>query len=140
MRKLEIIGLAIVAATAFGVWSASTVAQSRVGKADVLAASAPISPHAIMVKLGGAARRNTGRILTERYRGFRATCFCGEVLRLLWEDPMDLTSVFAWFAQESISIAEQAERAGAARDLHSFGVAVGDCCATVQRRSTGDAI
>jgi len=32
------------------------------------------------------------------------------------------------------------ERAGAARDLHSFGVAVGDCCATVQRRSTGDAI
>ena len=33
MRKLEIIGLAIVAATAFGVWSASTVAQSRVGKA-----------------------------------------------------------------------------------------------------------
>lgn len=55
-----------------------------------------------------ASRRNTGRILTERYRGFRATCFCGEVLQLLWEDPLDLTSVFAWFAQESISIAEQA--------------------------------
>ena len=54
MRKLEIIGLAIVAATAFGVWSASTVAQSRVGKADVLAARAPISPHAIMVKLGSS--------------------------------------------------------------------------------------
>jgi hypothetical protein len=48
MRKLEIIGFAIVAATAFGVWSASTVAQSRVGKAHVLAASAPISPHVIM--------------------------------------------------------------------------------------------
>ena len=48
MRKLEIIGLAIVAATAFGVWSASTVVQSRVGKADVHAASAPISPHVIM--------------------------------------------------------------------------------------------
>ena len=54
MRKLEIIGLAIVAATAFGVWSASTVAKSRVGKADVLAASAPISLHAIMVSLGGS--------------------------------------------------------------------------------------
>jgi hypothetical protein len=53
MRKLGIIGLAgIVVATAFGVWSADTVAQSRVGKADVLAASAPIAPHAIMVKLG----------------------------------------------------------------------------------------
>jgi hypothetical protein len=54
MRKLGIIGLAIVAATAFGVWSASTAAQSRVGKADLLAASAPISPPAIMVKLGGS--------------------------------------------------------------------------------------
>jgi hypothetical protein len=64
MRKLEIIGLAIVAATAFGVWSASTVAQSRVGKADVRAASAPISPHAIMVKLGSS--------LPSEY--FRATC------------------------------------------------------------------
>jgi hypothetical protein len=40
--------LAIVAATAFGVWSASTVTQSRLGKADVHAASAPISPHVIM--------------------------------------------------------------------------------------------
>jgi hypothetical protein len=48
MRYFEIIGLAIVAATAFGVWWGSTVAQSRVGKADVLAASAPISPHVIM--------------------------------------------------------------------------------------------
>ena len=54
MRKLEIIGLAFVAATAFGVWSASTVAQSRIGKVDVLAASAPISPHAIVVKLGSS--------------------------------------------------------------------------------------
>jgi hypothetical protein len=33
MRKLEIIGLAVVAATAFGVWSADTVANSRAGKA-----------------------------------------------------------------------------------------------------------
>ena len=48
MRKLEIIGLAFVAATAFGVWSASTVTQSRLGKADLHAASAPISPHVIM--------------------------------------------------------------------------------------------
>ena len=55
MRKFEIIGLAgIVAATAFGVWSADTVANSRVAKADVAAASAPIAPHAIMVKLGRA--------------------------------------------------------------------------------------
>ena len=54
MRKLGIIGLAIVAATAFGVRSASTAAQSRVGKADVFAASAPISPHAIMMKLGSS--------------------------------------------------------------------------------------
>jgi hypothetical protein len=48
MRKLGIIGLAFAAATAFGVWSASPAAQSRVGKADVLVASAPISPHVIM--------------------------------------------------------------------------------------------
>jgi hypothetical protein len=53
MRKLEIIGLAgIVAATAFGVWSADTVANSKVAKAEVVAASGPIAPHAIMVKLG----------------------------------------------------------------------------------------
>ena len=48
MRKLGIIGLAIVAATAFGVWSADTVANSKVAKAEVAAASAPISPHVIM--------------------------------------------------------------------------------------------
>jgi len=47
-NPMRIIGLAIVAATAFGVWSASPAAQSRVGKADVLAASAPISPHVTM--------------------------------------------------------------------------------------------
>jgi hypothetical protein len=52
MRKIEIAGLAIVAATALGMWSAATVAQSRVGKAEVVAASARIAPHAIMVKLG----------------------------------------------------------------------------------------
>ena len=34
--------------------------------------------------------------------------FCGEVLQLLWGGPMDIASVFAWFAQESLSIAEQA--------------------------------
>ena len=45
---MGIIGLAIIAATAFGVWSASTVVQSRVGKDYVHAASAPISPHVIM--------------------------------------------------------------------------------------------
>ena len=42
MRKLEIIGLAVVAATAFGVWSADTVANSRAGKAEVP------TPHVIM--------------------------------------------------------------------------------------------
>ena len=42
MRKLGIIGLAIVAATAFGVWSADTVANSKVAKAEVAAASAAI--------------------------------------------------------------------------------------------------
>ena len=35
MRKLGIIGLAIVVATAFGVWSADTVANSKVAKAEV---------------------------------------------------------------------------------------------------------
>ena len=54
MRKLRIIGLAgIVAATAFGVWSADTV-NSKVAKAEVAVVSAPISPHVIMVKLGGS--------------------------------------------------------------------------------------
>ena len=38
MHKLGIIGLAIVAATAFGVWSADTVANSKVAKAEVAAA------------------------------------------------------------------------------------------------------
>jgi hypothetical protein len=52
MRKIEIVGLAVVAATAFGVWSASTVVNSRAGKAEVAVASAAIAPHAIMVKLG----------------------------------------------------------------------------------------
>ena len=64
-RELEIIGLAFVAATAFGVWSASTVAQSRVGKGDVLRRGSD-SPHAIMVKLGSSLPSDTGRILTER--------------------------------------------------------------------------
>jgi hypothetical protein len=49
MRKIVVL-VGIAAATAFGVWSASTVAKSRVGKAEVVAAS--IAPHEIMVKLG----------------------------------------------------------------------------------------
>ena len=52
---------------------------------------------------------------------------------------MDIADVFEWFAQESKSIAEQANEPEP-KDLHSVGAAVGDCCATVQRRSTGDAI
>jgi hypothetical protein len=54
MRKLKIMGLAIVAVTAFGVWSACTVVNSRAGKAEVAVASAARSPHAIMVKLGSS--------------------------------------------------------------------------------------
>ena len=50
MRKIVVGLVGIAAATAFGVWSASTVANSRVGKAEVVAAS--IAPHEIMVKLG----------------------------------------------------------------------------------------
>ena len=52
MRKIVIVLVGIAAATAFGVWSASTVANSRVGKAEVVAASAVIAPYEIMVKLG----------------------------------------------------------------------------------------
>jgi hypothetical protein len=53
MRKLEITVFgSIVAATAFGLWAASTVADSKVAKAEVVAASARIAPHTIMVKLG----------------------------------------------------------------------------------------
>ena len=48
MRKLGIIGFAVVAATAFGVWSASPVVNSRAGKVEVAVVSAPISPHVIM--------------------------------------------------------------------------------------------
>jgi anaerobic C4-dicarboxylate transporter len=49
MRKITLAGIAAVAA--FGVaWSASTFAKSRVGKAEVVAAS--IAPHEIMVQLG----------------------------------------------------------------------------------------
>jgi hypothetical protein len=52
MRKIVVVLVGIAAATAFGVWSASTFAKSRVGKAKVVAASAVIVPHEIMVKLG----------------------------------------------------------------------------------------
>ena len=71
MRKIEIIGLAVVAATAFGVWSADTVANSKVAKAEV--AWGPGSDLTACDYVAVASRRNTGRILTERYRGFRAT-------------------------------------------------------------------
>jgi hypothetical protein len=53
---------------------------------------------------------------------------------------MDLTSVFAWFAQESISIAEQANEPERRETFTQLALLWGDCCATVQRRSTGDAI
>ncbi|HEX2336406.1 MAG TPA: hypothetical protein VHI72_08005 [Hyphomicrobiaceae bacterium] len=49
MQKIVVL-VGIAATTAFGVWSASTVANPRVGKAA--AASTVIAPHEIMVKLG----------------------------------------------------------------------------------------
>ena len=52
MRKVVVVLTAIAAATTIGVWSASTVAKSRVGKAEVVAASAAIAPHELMGKLG----------------------------------------------------------------------------------------
>jgi hypothetical protein len=50
MRKIALVGIA--AATALGVaWSASML-PGQVGKANALAASAPIVPHEMMVRLG----------------------------------------------------------------------------------------
>ena len=55
MGKIEItVFSSIVAATAFGLWAASTVANSKAATAEVVAASAAIAPHAIMVKLGSS--------------------------------------------------------------------------------------
>jgi hypothetical protein len=52
MRKVVVVLTAIAAATAIGIWSAATVAKSRVEKAEVVAASAAIAPHELMMKLG----------------------------------------------------------------------------------------
>jgi hypothetical protein len=58
---MGIIGLAIVAATAFGVWSASTVTQSRLGKGGCACGVGSDLTACDYVAL--ASRRNTGRIL-----------------------------------------------------------------------------
>ena len=66
MCKIFVVLGGIAAATAFGLWSASTVANSRVGKAEVVAASAAIAPHELMVKLGRSIPAELlGRILSE---------------------------------------------------------------------------
>jgi hypothetical protein len=53
---------------------------------------------------------------------------------------MDIASVFEWFAQESMNVAEYAEEPRQREMLLRLGVDVGGRCATVPRRSTGDAI
>jgi hypothetical protein len=55
------------------------------------------------------------------------------------EGPMDIASVFEWFAQESISIAEQAAEPEQREKLAELAL-LWASVATVQRRSTGDAI
>jgi hypothetical protein len=51
MRKMALVGIATVTAIGVG-WSASTLAKSKVVKAEVMAASAPIVPHEIMARVG----------------------------------------------------------------------------------------
>ena len=65
MCKIFVVLGGIAAATAFGLWSASTVANSRVGKAEVVAASAAIAPHELMGQLGRSIPAELlGRILS----------------------------------------------------------------------------
>ncbi len=52
---------------------------------------------------------------------------------------MDIASVFEWFAQESISIAEQAAEPEQREKLAELAL-LWASVATVQRRSTSDAI
>ena len=72
-----------------------------------------------LVCLSDDRRRFPQRIFVGPENASVETCF-----QLLWEIPMDLASLFAWFAQESISIAEQANEPER-RDLHSVGAALG---------------
>ena len=53
MRKIIIIGGIVAVVAVAGVWSMSTLAKSKIaGKVEATEASAPISPHDIMVKQG----------------------------------------------------------------------------------------
>ena len=53
MRKIIIIGGGVAVAAVAVIWSMSTLAKSKiVGKVEATEASAPISPHDIMVKQG----------------------------------------------------------------------------------------
>ena len=53
---------------------------------------------------------------------------------------MNIASVFEWFAQESKSIAEQANEPEQRETFTQLALLWATCCATVQRRSTGAAI
>jgi hypothetical protein len=53
MRKIIIIGGIVAVAAVATIWSMSTLAKSKIaGKVEATVASAPISPHDIMVKQG----------------------------------------------------------------------------------------
>ena len=53
MRKIIIIGGIVAVAAGAAIWSMSTLAKSKIaGKVEATEASAPISPHDIMVKQG----------------------------------------------------------------------------------------
>ena len=53
MRKIIIIGGIVVVAAVAAIWSMSTLAKSKIaGKVEATQASAPISPHDIMIQQG----------------------------------------------------------------------------------------
>ena len=53
MRKIIIIGGIVAVAAVAAIWSMSTLAKSKIAaKVEATEASAPISPHNIMVKQG----------------------------------------------------------------------------------------
>lgn len=53
MRKIIIIGGIVAVAAVAAIWSMSTLAKPKIaGKVEATEASAPISPHDIMVKQG----------------------------------------------------------------------------------------
>ena len=53
MRKIIIVGGIVAVAAVAAIWSMSTLAKPKItGKVEATEASAPISPHDIMVKQG----------------------------------------------------------------------------------------